>query len=35
VGPGAVLTGLLKRIERDVEVHALGTTEDLNGFGSA
>lgn len=35
VGPGAVLTGLLKRIERDAEVRALGTTEDLTGFRSA
>lgn len=32
LGPGRVLAGLMRRIDRDAEVESLGTTEQLNRF---
>ncbi len=35
LGPGNVLTGLLRRIARDAEAKALGTDADLRAFSMA
>jgi [acyl-carrier-protein] S-malonyltransferase len=35
LGPGAVLTGLVKRVGRDVDARAIGTADDLRAFSNA
>ena len=32
IGPGKVLSGLVKRIDREVKVSAINTEEDINKF---
>lgn len=35
VGPGTVLTGLLRRIERSLDARAVGSTDDVRSFAAA
>jgi [acyl-carrier-protein] S-malonyltransferase len=35
IGPGKVLSGLLKRIVRGAESQSLGSAQDINGFSEA
>ena len=32
LGPGNVLTGLIRRIDRNLQVNTLGTVEQIEGF---
>jgi [acyl-carrier-protein] S-malonyltransferase len=34
IGPGSVLTGLMKRIDKSVRAQSVGTTADVEKFGA-
>jgi [acyl-carrier-protein] S-malonyltransferase len=34
LGPGTVLTGLMKRIDRNAKARAVGTVDEVNGWQS-